>query len=116
LTRDQLVRLQSWITRVATDCRQGAPVRLGSKGETRIGNKGSLAIYTDGGWQDYAAGTGGNDVCSLLLHLLDTSPIEARRHAIEWLNHHPGTGSCTSAPLSAQEVQARDARYADYAR
>jgi hypothetical protein len=116
LDREQLAKLQSWAGAVASELRKGAPVRIGSKGEIRIGSKGSLAIYTDGGWQDYAAGIGGRDVCSLLLHLLDASPAEARRYAIRWLATHPGSGGgCTRAPLDESEIEARDARYADYA-
>jgi hypothetical protein len=112
LSDAQLRQLTSWLPQIAADLRKGAPIQ-NSGDEIRVGNKGSLALYPDGGWMDYEADHGGPDALSFIAHELGSKgPATIRRFAVDWLTTHPGAGSFVPDQISEAAAKARAARHA----
>jgi putative DNA primase/helicase len=108
-------RLTTWSPEIATALRPGVPITACGD-EIRIGNKGSLALYPDGGWSDYEAAFGGFGASSLIVHLGSFSASEARKFSQTWLRDHPGTGRFSIDGICEAKAQASAQRNADWAR
>jgi hypothetical protein len=115
-TATELTRLDTWGPTIATELRMNAPVYVGSEGETRIGRRGSLAIYPDGGWMDFEGDHGGPGALSLILYLGGQDPAWVRRFVQDWLQAHPGNGPLHPDTIGEGEAKKRAERYAARAR
>jgi putative DNA primase/helicase len=111
---DQQARLlTSWLPEIVAKLRPGAPQQA-SNGEIRVGRKGSLALYADGGWIDYESDHGGHGALSLIAH--DLGAAAARQFSLDWLETHPGIGSFTPTKISEFAARERAERHAAWAR
>jgi hypothetical protein len=108
-------RLNTWTPEIAATLRPDAPVHPNGD-EIRFGNKGSLAIYTDGGFMDYEADIGGADAMALIAHLTEQHAAAVRRFAVDWLRTHPGIGPLVPSRMTADAQAARDRLRAEWAR
>jgi hypothetical protein len=116
LSEAQLRQLTSWLPEIVAALRKGAAIQANGD-EIRVGAKGSLALYPDGGWMDYEADHGGPDAISFIAHELGTQgPGAVRRFAVDWLAAHPGTGSFVPDRIGEAAAQARAERHAAWAR
>jgi hypothetical protein len=108
-------RLSTWMPEIAAALRPGVPVTaIGD--EIRIGRKGSLVLHADGGWHDHEAAVGGFGGSTLIVHLRDCTPVEARQFAQGWLRDHPGTGRFVLNHISEAAAQERAQRHAAWAK
>ena len=106
--------LTSWLPEIAARLRPEAPQQA-SNGEIRVGRKGSLALYSDGGWADYESDQAGLGALSLITHELGDAAT-ARRFALDWLKTHPGVGSFVPDRITEAAAQARAERNALWAK
>jgi putative DNA primase/helicase len=97
-------RLTSWLPEIVVKLRPQAPQQA-NNGEIRVGNRGSLALYADGGWTDYEADRGGHGAFSFVEYELGDAG-KARRFAAEWLSR-PGFGSFVPEAISEEAAEAR---------
>jgi putative DNA primase/helicase len=110
----ECARLTSWMPEIAAELSPGAPVRRHGS-ETRVGRKGSLVVYDDGGWHSYEADEGGHGPRSLIEFLCRGIGIaEVRQKALAWLHTHTGVGSGDGNTDS--RARDRDAEHADFSR
>jgi hypothetical protein len=107
-------RLTSFFPEIAARFRPGAPQRV-DNGTIRVGRKGSLVLYADGGWFDYEADTGGYGAFSFVIHEFAGDTAKARRFASEWLSR-AGFGSFVPDKISEAAAEARAERNACWAR
>jgi hypothetical protein len=108
----EYVRLVTWMPEIAAELSPGVPVRRNS-GETRIGRKGSLVVYHDGGWHSYEADEDGHGPRSLIEFLRPgISVAEVRQKALAWLHTHTGGGSGDGN--TGNDARDRDAEHADF--
>jgi hypothetical protein len=107
-------RLTTWLPEIATALRPGAPVAANGD-EVRLGNKGSLTIYADGGWIDFEADHRGYGALTLIAHLSEEDPAVVRRFALAWLRDHPGMGQFKLDHASEAAAAARVERNAVWA-
>src|SRR5215472_16191475 len=97
-------RLTSWLPEIVAKLRPQAPQQA-SNNEIRVGNKGSLVLYADGGWYDFEADRSGHGALSFAEYELgDTG--KTRRFAAEWLSR-PGFGSFVPEAISEEAAKAR---------
>jgi hypothetical protein len=107
-----LQRLDTWMPDIAATLRPGAPVAPKGNGEIRIGRRGSLAIYPDGGFMDYEADIGGHGAMALIAHLTEQEAAAVRRFALDWLRAYPGIGPLVPSQMNAEAAIARDQLHA----
>jgi hypothetical protein len=115
LPEADLARLNTWLPEIATSLRPDAPVHANGD-EIRIGHKGSLALYPDGGWMDYEADIGGPDALTFIAHDTEQDAAGVRRFAIDWLRRHAGFGPLVPPQSTTNPQAARDRLHADWAR
>jgi hypothetical protein len=106
-------RLTSWLPEIVARFRPTAPQQA-NNGEIRVGSRGSLALYADGGWWDYEADRGGPGALSFAEYELEDTG-KARRFAAEWLSRS-GFGSFVPETISAEAAKARAELFAQRAR
>jgi putative DNA primase/helicase len=102
-------RLTSWFPEIVARWRPDAPQRSDNS-SIRVGNKGSLVLYADGGWYDFEADQGGHGALSFVACETEDA-VAARRFASEWLSR-PGFGSFEPDGISEAAAQARAELYA----
>jgi hypothetical protein len=107
-------RLDTWAPEIAQTLLPGVPCHSNGD-EIRIGRKGSLALYADGGWFDYEAWVGGDDTVTLIAHLTE-NPAEVRRFSLDWLKAHPGAGSFALSGANEDAARKRAELHAARAR
>jgi hypothetical protein len=107
-------RLTSFFPKIAARFRPEAP-QSADNGTIRVGNKGSLVLYADGGWFDFEADHGGHGAFSFVVHELNGNTVAARRFAAEW-GSRPGFGSFVPDKISEAAAEARAKLYARRAR
>ena len=106
-------RLTSFLPEIVAKLRPGASIQKVNDHEIRVGSKGSLAVYAEGGWMDYEADRGGHGAAAWLVHEL--GPREAHRYALDWLATHPGAGSFSPDQISESATRERAEQHARWA-
>jgi putative DNA primase/helicase len=110
----EYARLATWMPEIAAELSPGTPVRRNGD-ETRIGRKGSLVMYNDGGWHSYEADESGHGPRSLIELLCPgISVAEVRQKALAWLHTHKGVGSGDGNTDNG--ARDRDAEHANFSR
>jgi hypothetical protein len=107
--------LNTWLPVIAQTLLPDAPV-LATGDEIRLGTKGSLALYSDGGWMDYEADHGGDDAVTLIAHLAEQDLAWVRRFALDWLKMHQGNGPFSLTGINENAARRRAERNAARAR
>jgi hypothetical protein len=114
LSDSEYKRLVTWMPELASELSPSAPV-CRNENETRIGRKGSLCVFHDGGWYNFEADEGGWGPRSLVEHLRPgISSAELRQLVLAWLHTHSGCGIANATTES--DACDRDTKHADFCR